>query len=131
MLLTKASKVLENKLSIGNHNSMKLKDNMPIFKVNLRKRKLFGKVNLNSLRNKRIKPRKIRKKGLSNFKLPSTNSKRLIPIANLRMSKIMEWLCNSLSKNSNEKRRSKKKDSLTKTNNSKRPSKDWKKKTKP
>jgi len=48
MLLTKVNKVLENKLSTGNHNSMKLKDNMLIFRVNLRKRKLFGKVNLNS-----------------------------------------------------------------------------------
>lgn len=48
MLLTKVNKVSENKLSIGNHNSMKLKDNMLIFRVNLRKRKLFGKVNLNS-----------------------------------------------------------------------------------
>jgi len=76
MLLTKENKVLENKLNTGNHNSMKSKDNMLIFKVSLRKRKLFGKVNLNSLRSKRSKPREIKKRDLNNSKLQSINFKK-------------------------------------------------------
>jgi len=76
MLLTKENKVLENKLNTGNHSSMKSKDNMLIFKVSLRKRKLFGKVNLNSLRSKRSKPREIKKRDLNNSKLQSINFKK-------------------------------------------------------
>jgi len=76
MLLTKENKVLENKLNTGNHNSMKSKDSMLIFKVSLRKRKLFGKVNLNSLRSKRSKPREIKKRDLNNSKLQSINFKK-------------------------------------------------------
>tara|TARA_B110000285_G_C15113195_1_gene612405 strand:+ start:1127 stop:1429 length:303 start_codon:yes stop_codon:yes gene_type:complete len=99
---------------------MKLKDNMPIFKVNLKKRKLFGKVNLNSLKSKKNKLREIKKKDSNNSRLLSINSKRLITIASPKMSKITVWLCSNLNKNSRGKRKIKKKTTLLKMSNSKR-----------
>lgn len=130
MLLTQENKVSEIKSITGNLNSMKSKDNMLIFKVNSRKKKLFGKVNLNSLKSKKSKLRETKKKDLNNSKLLSINYKRLIMIANPRMSKIMVWLCNSLNKNSKGKRKNKKRIIPNKTSNSKRLLKDSKKKTK-
>jgi len=122
--------VSEIKSTTGNLNSMKLKDNMPIFKVNLKKKKLFGKVNLNSFRSKKNRLREIRRKDSNNSKLLLINSKRLTMIASPKMSKITAWLCNSLNKNSKGRRKIKKKTTLLKTSNSKKLSKDLKKKTK-
>jgi len=109
---------------------MKLKDNMPIFKVNLKKRKLFGKVNLNSLKSKKNKLREIKKKDSNNSKLLSTNSKRLITIASPKTSKITVWSCSNLNKNSKGKRKIKRRTTSLKTSNSKKQLKDLKKKTK-
>lgn len=120
----------EIKLTTGNLNSMKLKDNMLIFKVNLKKRKLFGKVNLNSLKSKKNKLREIKKKDSNNSKLLSTNSKRLITIASPKTSKITVWSCSNLNKNSKGKRKIKRRTTSLKTSNSKKQLKDLKKKTK-
>ena len=130
MLLIKENKELENKQITGNLNSMTLKDNTLIFKVNLKKKRLYGRVNLNSLKSKKIKLKKIKRRVLNSSKLQSINSRKLITIVNQRMSKITEWLCNSLSKNSKKKRKSKRNNIPTKMSNFKRLSRDQKKKTK-
>ena len=62
MLSIKVNSVLENKLNTGKVNSMILNANMPIFKVNLKKKKHYGKVNLNSLKSKKKQLRKTKKK---------------------------------------------------------------------
>ena len=62
MLLTKEKLELENKLNIGKDNTMILNANTLIFNQNLKKKKLYGKANLNSWRNKKKQPRKTKKK---------------------------------------------------------------------
>ena len=82
---------------------MRSKDSMLTSKVNLKKRKLFGKENLNSLKDKRIKPRRT-------TKMPSSNSNKLL--INFRKSIWMErpsmniirvLLCNNLKINSRKR----------------------------
>ena len=76
MLSIKESKELESKLITGNLNSMTLKDNTLIFRVNLKKKRLYGKANLNSLKSKRIKLKKIKRRDLNNSKLQLINSRK-------------------------------------------------------
>ena len=59
-----------SKLSTGNLNTMRWKDNMPTFKVSWKRKKHFGKANLNSLKSKRIKLKKT-------MKMLSNNSSKL------------------------------------------------------
>lgn len=130
MLLVKESKVLESRLSTGRASSMRLKGNMLIYRVSWRRRRLCGKVSLNSLRNKKNKPRETKKKASSNSKLPSINFKRLMPIANPKMSKITVWSCNNWSKSSRKKEMINKSNTINKTINNPKWSKDSKKRTK-
>ena len=76
MLSIKESKELESKLITGNLNSMTLKDNTLIYRVNLKKKRLYGKANLNSLKSKRIKLKKIKRRDLNNSKLQLINSRK-------------------------------------------------------
>lgn len=66
----------ENKLNIGKNNTMKLKELMLIFRVNLIRKKHFGKINSISTRNKRSKQRRIKKKLCFNSNQPLNNFKR-------------------------------------------------------
>lgn len=129
-LLTKVNKELENKLSTGNLNFMILKDNMLIFNQSLKKKKLFGKVNSNSLRSKKTKLKEIKKRVLSNSKLLLINCKRLTMTASLRMNKITEWFLLSLRLNSRKRKKIRKKLIKTKMINSKRQSRDLRKRIK-
>lgn len=103
----KENQVLENKSNIGKVNTMKLKDNMQTFKVNLKRKKHFGKVSLNSQRDKKIKPKKTMKMLLSNSNKQLINSKKLIWMEKLNTNIIKVWLCSSLKINSRKKSKSK------------------------
>jgi hypothetical protein len=72
----KVNLVLENRLNTGRVNTMKSKESMLTSKVNLTKRKLFGKISLSSIRNKRSKPKKIKKRTYFNSNKLLTNSRR-------------------------------------------------------
>ena len=74
-LYLKVNSESESKLSTGNLNTMKWKDNMPTFKVSWKKKKHFGKANLNSLKSKRIKLKKTMKMLSNNSSKQLTNSK--------------------------------------------------------
>lgn len=130
LLSVKVNKASENKLNTGKLNSTISKDNMPIFNPNLRKKKLYGKANSNSLRNKKIKLREIKKRVLNNSKLPLINCKRLTMIANLRMSKITVWSWLNLRLNSRKRRKIKRRLIKIKMINSRKQSRDLRKKTK-
>ena len=57
----KVNLVLESKLNIGKASTMTWRGSMLIYKVSLKKKKLFGKASSNFWRNKRNRPRKTTK----------------------------------------------------------------------
>lgn len=73
----KGNWVLENKLMGGRVNTMKSRENTLSLRVNLIRKKLFGKTNLSSTRSKRSKPRRTKKKTSFNSNRPQISYKRL------------------------------------------------------
>lgn len=73
----KGSLESENKLSTGRVSIMIWKDNMLIYRVSLKKRKLFGRANLSSLKSKKSRLRRTMKMLLSNSRQLSTSFKSL------------------------------------------------------
>jgi len=84
------------------------RDNMLIFKVSLRKRRLSGKANLNSSRSRKSNSKRIMRKHLSNSNQLLINFRDLKMKINKRMIIIMELLCNKWKANSRKNLRKEK-----------------------
>ena len=92
-LCLRVSWALENKSSNGRANTTKWRELMLISRVNSKKRKPFGKVNLSSLRSKRSRLRRIMRRPSNNSDKPWTNFIKLKTIARTKTTSLITLLC--------------------------------------